>query len=108
MHAVTESHSVLQGRDLKRWMPALWVGVMLAVAFFPVLKGLVREWQTNEDMAHGFFVPLLAGFVAWERRRDLFSNHVDSQRTYPQGLILMLWGSIQLCIGMLGAELFLQ
>ena len=49
----------------------LWFGVLLIACYAPVLYGLVRQWATDEDMGHGFFVPAVAGFIdALDINRD--------------------------------------
>src|SRR6476660_677360 len=81
-----------------------WMALLLIAAYGPVLAALTHEWQANEEMGHGPFVPLFAGYVIWERRRQL-SHAGDSSRC---GLLLMLAGGLQLLIATLGAELFFQ
>jgi exosortase len=66
---------------------------------------MVYQWQNDEDMAHGFFVPLFAGYIIWERRLEIASLQPKMNRW---GLVLVAWGAFQLWIGTLGAELFLQ
>ena len=38
------------------WLPIVWFTALLVVAYFPVLKHLVEQWSTDEDVGHGFFV----------------------------------------------------
>lgn len=56
-------------------------------------------------MGHGFFVPVVALYIAWLKRDEILSTPV--RRNY-WGLAVIAWGAIQLAIGTLGAELFLQ
>jgi len=82
-----------------------WFAALLALAYFPILRHLVEQWATDEDMGHGFFVPAVAGFIAWQRREQL-------ARIVPKpawwGALLIGWSILQSWIGSLGAELFLQ
>jgi exosortase len=55
-------------------------------------------------MGHGFFVPVIAGFIAWQKR-DKIADKLPSPNWW--GLAIMLWAGFQLYIGTLGAELFL-
>jgi len=86
------------------WFAWLWFGALLLVSYTPVLWRLVRQWGSDPDMGHGFFVPLVAGFIAWQKREELF-------RLEPSpswwGLAIVLYGALQLWIATLGAELFL-
>ena len=55
------------------WVPIAWFGVLLILCYAPVLKRLVAQWATDGDMGHGFFVPLVAGYIAWQRRDELLA-----------------------------------
>jgi exosortase len=85
--------------------PFVWYAGVLLIVFGPVLKAMMYQWQNDEDMAHGFFVPLFAAYIIWERRADIASLESTMNRW---GLVLVAWGALQLWIGTLGAELFLQ
>ena len=86
------------------WAGILWFGLLLIACYAPVLVRLVRQWATDEDMGHGFFVPLVAAYIAWQRRDELLAA-----TPIPSwwGLALLLWGALQLYFATLGAELFL-
>jgi exosortase len=85
------------------WTALIWFGILLLVCYAPVLSGLVHQWSTDEDMGHGFFVPAVAGFIAWKRKDELAS--VKPVPNY-WGLALVIFGAIQMTLGTLGAQLF--
>lgn len=87
------------------WVSLAWVAGLLILVYLPVLIPLVRQWMNDEDMGHGFFVPVVALYIAWLRRDEILSTPV--RRNY-WGLAIIAWGAAQLLIGTLGAELFLQ
>lgn len=100
------SSTAVTGVALKRlpWAALVWFGLLLVLCYAPVLWRLVQQWDSDPDMGHGFFVPLVAGFIIWQRRSEL--------RVLPTspnwwGLVIVLYGALQLCIATLGAELFL-
>jgi exosortase len=101
---LSEQHPTIQTRPVP-WMALAWFGVLLIAAYFPVVKHLVEQWSTDEDVSHGFFVPLVAGFIVWQRRDQILA--VDYQPAW-WGLGVMAWAALQGYVGMLGAELFLQ
>jgi len=70
-----------------------------------MLQMLVSQWSNDDDMGHGFFVPLIAAYIAWQHRDELLSTPL--QPSY-WGIPVLIWGAFQLTIGNLGAELFLQ
>ena len=87
------------------WVALAWFGALLIVAYFPVVRHLVYQWSVDEDVGHGYFVPLVAGFIAWQRRHQLLA--MDLKPAW-WGLGVMAWAAVQGYVGMLGAELFLQ
>ena len=87
------------------WLALVWFGTLLIAAYFPVLQHLVEQWSTDEDVSHGFFVPLVAGSIAWQRRDKILA--LEYQPAW-WGLGVMAWAALQGYAGMLGAELFLQ
>jgi exosortase len=56
-------------------------------------------------MGHGFFVPLIAGYVAWQKRGEIAGKPAKPNWW---GLAIILWAGLQLCVSTLGAEIFLQ
>jgi len=81
-----------------------WYSILLAISFGSVLSALAYQWQNDEDMGHGFFVPVIACFIAWERRAEWLKGGTPNR----WGLLLCSWGALQLWAGVLMAELFLQ
>lgn len=86
------------------WVTIAWVSVLLAVCYAPVLTRLVAQWYNDEDMGHGFFVPVIAAYIAWQNR-----DKIAGLAPQPdwRGLVVMVWAGIQLYLATLGAELFL-
>jgi exosortase len=85
------------------WTGIAWFGVLLIACYAPVLKALVHQWDNDPDMGHGFFVPLIAGFIVWQRRKELAA--LQPQPNW-WGLLVVAWGGLQLLLATLGAELF--
>jgi exosortase len=87
------------------WVSLAWFAGLLILCYAPVLARLVKQWNEDEDMGHGFFVPVIAAYIAWQKRDELFAGTLRPNRL---GLALVLLGAVQLYIGTLGAELFLS
>ncbi len=87
------------------WAAIAWFGILLIIAYFPILKHLVEQWATDPDVGHGFFVPLVFGYIAWGRRETLMAL---PWKPAWWGIALLVWGFLQAYVGLLGAELFLQ
>ena len=86
------------------WISVAWFGLLLIACYALVLKALMGQWNNDPDMGHAFFVPLIAGYIVWRRREELMA--VKSRPNW-WGLVLVLWGGLQLVFATLGAELFL-
>ena len=87
------------------WPAVAWFGVLLIAVYFPILSKLVAQWSTDDDVSHGFFVPVVAGYIAWQRREKLLS--IEWKPAW-WGIAILVWAGLQAYLGMLGAELFLQ
>lgn len=80
-----------------------FVAVLIG-AYWPVLALLVRDWIKDEDMGHGFFVPLVSLYFIWMQRAEL--EQVELKPS-AWGYALLVWGGLQLVAATLGAELTL-
>ena len=85
------------------WLLIAWFSALLILLFFPVLKVMVKEWATDEDMGHAFFVPLVAGYIVWKNREKIRSVPV---KPFWPAVLLVLWGFCQMLLGFLGADFF--
>jgi len=83
---------------------ALFFGSLILLCYAPQIKSLFVEWMTNDDMGHGFFVPLVAGYIVWQKRDELAA--IPAQTNW-WGLSLVLLGAVQSIVATLGVELFL-
>jgi exosortase len=87
------------------WQPIVWFGALLIACYAPMLRQLIRIWATDDNMGHGFFVPVVAGYVVWQRRDQLLS---EPRKSSAWGLLILAWGATQSVLATLGAELFTQ
>jgi exosortase len=90
---------------MRRLATLVLLGVALCWLYAGVLLGLVRQWASDEDYSHGFFVVPLAGYFLWERRHKLRDAAPN-----PSAFGLLVLGGSLLCFiaGQLGSELFLS
>ena len=69
-----------------------------------IMSSLVRQWASDDNYSHGFFVLPLAAYFAWERRAPL---KAASLQPSALGIVLIAASLGVLLAGLLGAELFL-
>jgi exosortase len=55
-----------------RWVVA-FTSAALAVCYGPTLRGMFGQWWNDEDMGHGFVVPLVVLWIIW-RERERWRN----------------------------------
>jgi exosortase len=83
------------GLDVK--VEVLVLGLLLAVAFWPILAGIGTSWFDEAAyMEHGVLVIPAAAYMAWTKKEKL--------KTLPRqpsawGVLLLFWGAIQAMLG---------
>jgi exosortase len=87
------------------WVKLAWFAGLILAAYFSILTPLVTQWMNDDDMGHGFFVPAIAAYIAWQRRDQVMA---EPMRPNFWGLLPLAWGALQSYIANLGAELFLS
>ncbi|MCC6395256.1 MAG: exosortase/archaeosortase family protein [Bryobacterales bacterium] len=96
----------LRAATLPFGVPAIvWFGALLILCYAPILHLLVSQWANDEDMGHGFFVPVIACYIAWTKRAELAAAPLKSNKW---GLLLLALGAVQEIAGWLGVELFVS
>jgi exosortase len=105
MSSAVSADPGLQKRSSFPWMTLAWFGALVFVCYAPVIVSLVTNWGTDGDMGHGYFVPVIAAYIVWQKKEALFKL---TPKTNWWGLAIVCYGAFQLYLGTLGAELFLS
>ncbi len=87
------------------WIAMAWFGLLIAVLFAPVIRGMFKEYASDESMGHGFFVPVVAGYMVWQRKAEIERTAL---RPHWSGWALCLLGFLLLMLGTFGAEFALM
>lgn len=87
------------------WVAVAWFGALLILCYAPILYRMAHQWATDADMGHGFFVPIVAGFIAWQRRDRLLAT---PRQPNGWGLVLVIFAACEALLATIGAELFTQ
>ena len=80
------------------------VGAGFLLVYFDVIRKLVGAWSVDGNYSHGYLIPPIAAYMAWERRAQLAAAVV---RPSVVGLLVVVGSMAVLAIGVLGSELFL-
>ena len=77
------------------------LGGIVAIAgwlFFDSLRAMVEGWSQREEYSHGFLIPVIAGYLVWQRsdllRETEFENAWAGMLLAAVGLLLYLVGEL--------------
>jgi exosortase len=86
------------------WYTAI-VLVLVAWLYSPIIARLVRQWWSDPNFSHGFFVPVFSAFILWQNRARLWEIQ---RKPSTWGLPIIFVSLLMLVVGIFGAELFLS
>lgn len=87
------------------WAAAAWFGLLIVLLFAPVIRDMFKEYAKDESMGHGFFVPIVAGYMIWQRKAALERTAL---RPHWSGWVVCGLGFLLLLLGTFGAEFALM
>jgi exosortase len=99
----TDDHFEAQSTNVRL---AVWCAILASLTlalYAPTIGSLVRQWWTDGDYSHGFFVPLFSGYILWHERQRWAKTRIKPTNF---GLLVMVGAVGLLLLGSLGAELF--
>src|SRR5438093_8780288 len=105
MSAAAQSVIKIANRTQLPWLHIGWFALLLALCYGPVIGNITHQWSSDDDMGHGLFVPLIVGFIVWERGDELFTAQAASSRW---GIPVMLFGTFLALFGAVSAEIFTE
>ncbi len=85
------------------WLGLLLVVFMVGVLYAPVVPGMVSDWYHDPNYSHGFLIPLIAAYFAWERWPQLKEAEYDIN---IWGLVVIAGSLLLLVFGYAGTEYF--
>lgn len=84
------------------------IGLLFAIlvaVYLPFIRTMVQDWNTNDNFSHGYLIPVISAFMLWSMRRELKQVSISPCNW---GVPLIVLGLIQLVVGKIGSEYFLQ
>src|SRR5436190_17965690 len=85
-----------------RWA-ALFTSILLLVCYAPTLRGMARQWWNDEDMGHGFVVPIVIVWILWRERERWIAIPSEPSSV---GFAILIAGACLHVLASLGAGLF--
>ena len=83
---------------LAGWL-AMGIAVfLLAVAYWAAFEELLFRWETIQEYSHGYFIPLIALFLAWQKKNELAELPFAGS---GWGLVLLVLGVLLYALGTL-------
>lgn len=76
---------------------------VFAMLFGTTIVKLVHEWSTNDNYSHGFLVPVIVGYMIWQKKDQLAKLVAKPSNI---GLMVIIFGMCAHIVGNIGAELF--
>jgi len=86
------------------WQIAFLV-LLVGWLYASILFHLGKQWVSDDNFSHGFFVPAFSLFVLWQDRALIASR---ARQSSFWGLPIIVLALLVLVVGVLGAELFLS
>jgi exosortase A len=77
----------------------------LIVLYHSIFAGMIQDWSKNDNYSHGFFIPLISGYMVWSMKEELRRLPLKPANW---GILLLAMGLGQLYIAKVGSEYFLQ
>src|SRR5713101_286072 len=81
----------------------LLCSALIIICYAPTLRAMFDQWWTDEDMGHGFVVPVVILWIVWRER--LRWPTLPMQESAWGFMVLAVGAMLQL-MGALGAGLF--
>jgi len=81
----------------------LLTAVALLACYASTIRGMIGQWSTDEDMGHGFLVPLVVGWIVWRERNRWLP--VAAQPSW-WGLAILAAAAVLHAVASVGVGLF--
>lgn len=80
----------------------IFLGV-LALLYMDPVASMVGEWYTDENYSHGFLIPVISGYLLWQRKDELAKARVSPANT---GVLIAALGLLMFLVGNIAGENF--
>jgi exosortase len=102
-HSTSEKSPSIEAPKVSTWLALLFLSTLVVILYASVLASLARQWWSDPNYGHGFFVPLFAAYILWRARGRWGAQQF---RANNSGLLIILGAIGLLVLGTLAAEMF--
>lgn len=78
---------------------------LITILFLPTIEVMIWDWENNANYSHGYLIPFITGFMIFSMRKEL-SRLEPAPSNW--GLLLIVYGMLQLIVARVVSENFLQ
>jgi len=89
--------------EYKRFYPLILIILSFLSLYYNVIYKMTIDWMSNDNYSHGFLIPIIAGYLIWQRKDRLTQTHLTPSNT---GFVLLIFSLVFFLIANIGAELF--
>jgi exosortase A len=86
-----------------KYFPLIIFLLVFVFLYWKTIHGMVMDWYMDENYSHGFLVPLISGYLLWQKRdsvRSAVANPLNS------GLLIVIMGLCIYLVGNVAGEAF--
>ena len=84
-----------------RWLPVSALAAVFVLLYWPALNEFVYDWWHDDNYSHGFLIPVISGYLLWQKRAALQNVEIRQNRW---GLVLLVFGLALNILGSAAAE----
>ncbi len=78
------------------WLLLVLVAIMAGIAYWDSLQEMVHRWSTSEEYGYGYLIPVITGFLIWQRKNEIAKQEFEFSLL---GLILVIISSLVFFMG---------
>ena len=92
---------IIKIKSLRISTPLLLLITTLLFLYWPALNEFVYDWWHDDNYSHGFLIPVISGYLLWQKREVLKNVEIQQNRW---GLLLLVFGLALNIVGSAAAE----
>ncbi len=88
-------------KSFKSWLPLFLLALAVILLYWPAINEFIYDWWHDDNYSHGFLIPLISGYLLWQKRQALQNVEIRQNRL---GLVLLVFGLALNILGSAAAE----